>query len=580
MIRMKKVLSRAGIALSVVLAAACDGTPRESADRVYLNGKVLTVDSAFTVAGAFAVKGGRFLAVGADREVLRFAGPRTERIDLDGATVVPGLIEAHAHPERAALSELTDSIPDVGTIDQLLNWIRVEAAAKPDGEWIVHPKFFATRLIEMRAPTLAELDSVAPRNPVFLNGSYGGSINTAAMTASGISRSTQHDGLLRDEKTGRLNGLLRFTALGLLKLPPDEQYSIEERARALAHLNSLYNRVGFTGVTTGGLGSPDDLDLQRRMLTNGTLTARYFGNVYARWQLSRLSLDEVRSLVESLGPPSGSGDEWVRVGALKTVLDGGILTGTAYLREPWGSKANLLFGIQDPDYRGILRMGAEDLEKLVRAGAERGWKLTAHCTGGGAVDVLLDAFEAVAKDIDIRPLRFSIIHGNFYDRNAIERCARFQVIADAQPAWFYKDGDAMLEILGPERIKTFHPNRSLLDAGVVISFGSDHMVKLDDRHSINPFNPWVAIWSAVTRKTERGTLIAPEEAITRAEALRCYTINNAFASFEEDIKGSIEPGKLADFAVLDRDYLAVPEDELKDIQVTMTVLGGKVVYEK
>jgi hypothetical protein len=154
------------------------------------------------------------------------------------------------------------------------------------------------------------------------------------------------------------------------------------------------------------------------------------------------------------------------------------------------------------------------------------------------------------------------------------------VIADAQPAWFYKDADAMLDILGQEIIRTFHPNRSLIDSGVVISAGSDHMEILDDRESINPYNPWLAMWSMITRKTERGTLIMPEEAITREQALRCYTINNAFASFEEKTKGSIEPGKLADMVILEEDFLTCPDDKIKDIRVRNTIVGGREVFQR
>ncbi|MFC1614516.1 amidohydrolase [Gemmatimonadota bacterium] len=251
-----------------------------------------------------------------------------------------------------------------------------------------------------------------------------------------------------------------------------------------------------------------------------------------------------------------------------------------YLREPWGTKAQELFGITDPGYRGVPRMTAQELEPLVTAGAERGWKMTAHATGGGSVDLMLDAYETANGKIDVRPLRFSIIHGNFFNPPSMQRCRELAVVADAQPAWFFEDADAMLKILGKDRMRAFHPYRSLLEAGVVVSAGSDHMVRVDHKESINPYNPWLAIWSMVTRKTRRGNVIIPEEAITREQALRCYTINNAYASFEEELKGSIEPGKLADMVVLDQDFLDCPVDQLKDITVNMTVVGGRVVYSR
>ena len=307
---------------------------------------------------------------------------------------------------------------------------------------------------------------------------------------------------------------------------------------------------------------------------------RAYLNVYNPVEFEGRPLEDVLRDVRSLGVKTGDGDEWVRIGALKTLIDGGILTGTAYLRQPWGPKAREIFGVVYPEYRGIPRMSADEFYVFARAGAEAGWKITAHVTGGAGVDLMLDAFERVNESAPVKPLRCSFIHGNFFDRQAIERSARLGIIADMQPAWFYKDADAMLYILGSERMKTFHPYRSLIDGGVVISAGSDHMVILDDVESINPYNPWLAIWTMVTHRTERGSLIDPEEAITREEALRCYTINNAFASFEEHLKGSIEPGKLADLVVTDKDYLNCSEDELKDMKVALTVVGGKVVYQE
>jgi len=548
------------------------------AEAIYYNGKIVTVDSASEIFQAVAVRGDRFLAVGSNEDVKKFAGPQTRKVDLEGRTVIPGLIEAHAHPERASLSELDGSLPNPRTVAECLAWIREQARVKPAGEWIIHPKLFATRLLELRPPSLEELDKASPDNPVFLNGSYGGSINSAAMRASGITAQTDHPGLLRDPETGRLNGKLRFTALGLLKLPERKSTTLPERAEALEKMFALYNSVGFTSVTSGGLSKADTL-LYRYMKERGMLTVRAFLNIYVRFSFKDMPAEDIRREVAGLGEKSGSGDEWIRIGALKTSIDGGILTGTAYLRESWGPKARELFGVVDPGYRGIARLNADQLAGLFQAGAQAGWKLTAHCTGGGGVDLMLDAYEQVSRTVDIRPLRCSIIHANFYTPGAMARSREMNIIADMQPAWFYKDADAMLHILGPQRIRTFQPYRSLIDSGVVVSAGSDHMVIHDPVEGINPYSPWLAIWSMVTRKTERGSLIVPEEAITREEALRCYTINNAYASFEENLKGSIEPGKLADMVVLERDLLTCPVHEIRDMKVKMTVVGGKVVYE-
>jgi len=566
------------VLFSVLLALAACSAGKETADTVFFNGKIVTVDSAFSIARAVAVKGERFLAVGSDEEILAHAGRQTRKVDLQGRTVIPGLIEAHAHPETAALSELEEPLPNPRTVGQLLEWIRQQAAVKHKGEWIIHSKLFATRLKELRPPTLAELDSVAPDNPVFLDGSFGGTINSAAMRASGITDKTEHPGLLRDAKTGKLNGKIRYTAFDLLKKPEERKLSTEEYAQALKKMFGLYNRVGFTSFTSGAL-LPEETEIYYYMKERGMLTIRAFLNILAPFPFKKMSLEEIRKEVAKLPGPTGSGDEWVRIGALKTYMDGGILTGTAYLREPWGPKASEIFGVVDPGYRGIPQATAEQFARLVQAGAEAGWKMTAHATGGGTVDLILDAYEQVNRNLDIRPLRFSIIHGNFYNEQAIERCRALGVIADSQPAWFYKDADAMYYILGKERVLDFHPYLSLINAGVTVSAGSDHMVILDDKESINPYSPWLAMWTMVTRQTERGSIIAPEEALTRKEALQCYTINNAYSSFEENIKGSIEPGKLADLAVLEYDPLTCPMRQLRNMKVIMTVVGGRTVYK-
>ncbi|MBN1294339.1 MAG: amidohydrolase [Candidatus Latescibacteria bacterium] len=548
-----------------------------SPDIIYFNGKIVTVDSAFSIAQAVAIRGDRFLAVGSNADILNLAGRNTQKIDLEGCTVLPGLIEAHAHPESASLSETDYPLPNPVTVDECLTWIKMRAAQIPDGEWIIHPKLFPTRLNEMRSPTLKELDAVAPNNPVFLNAAYGGMINSAAMQVSGITPNTEHSGLLRDPQTGKLTGIILVTALGLLKRPAVKNYSVQERAEALEKMFYLYNKVGFTGVTSGGW-QIKNLDLYHYMRNNQMLTLRVFANIWVNFPFKDNSPEEIKHSIETLGCKTSDGDEWIKIGRLKTTIDGGILTGTAYLREPWGEKAGEVYGIDDPDYRGIVQMTPDEFANLVRPAAEAEWSMTAHCTGGGGVDLMLDAYEKVNDTDDVSSLRFSIIHGNFYTPEAMTRAKRFNVIADMQPAWFYKDADAMLYILGKERIKTFHPYRSLFKAGVVVSAGSDHMIILDDKDSINPYSPWLAMWSMITRKTQRGATIVPEEAITREQALRCYTINNAYASFEENSKGSVETGKYADMVVIDRDFLKCPEDVIKDIQVKMTMVGGEVVY--
>jgi len=471
---------------------------------------------------------------------------------------------------------MEDAIPDVHSMDELLDWIRSQAETKAEGEWIIFSKMFFTRLTELRQPHLTELDSVAPRHPVFLNGSFGGMINSEAMRVAGINDETSHQGVLRSEETGKPSGFIRASAFSLLPLPVPRNLSDQEREDALLDMFHRYNQYGITSICSGA-GDLESFNMYQELAKEEKLSMRINQNFILR-KTAETSAAMLADKLKAFDFVTGDGDEWVRVGAAKVFLDGGILTGTAYMREPWGDNACNIYGIRDTAYRGVVNFSPEELLAIVAAAHENNWKFTAHSTGGGGVDLLLDVYERVNEVKPIRDLRFSIIHGNFFNDVSIQRMKKLGVYADMQPAWFYKDADAMRTILGEERIETFHPYRSMLDGGIMINGGSDHMVKWDANASINPYNPFLAMWSVITRTTERNSVIMPSEAITREEALRMYTINNAHASFEESIKGSIEPGKLADLAILSNDYMECPVDQIRDIKSELTIVGGKVVY--
>lgn len=573
---MNRIAQRICPVLIFALLSGFACTVENTADMIIHNGKIVCVDEQFTIAEALAIKGDEIIAVGTNKEILKQAGEHSRIIDAEGKTVVPGIIDAHLHPEMAALSEIEDTIPDVHSMDELLNWIRIQAETKAEGEWIIFSKMFFTRLTELRQPSLSELDSVAPRHPVFLNGSFGGMINSAAMRVAGINEQTVHKGVLRSEKTGKPSGFIRASAFSLLPLPVPRELTLQEREDALLAMLHRYNQYGITSLCSGA-GDLESFNMYQELEKEEKLSMRICQNF-----ILRLTPEcNAAMLVEKLRAfdfVTGDGDEWVRVGAAKVFLDGGILTGTAYMREPWGDNACNVYGIRDTTYRGVLNFTPDELLAIVAAAHENNWKFTAHSTGGGGVDLLLDVYERVNEVKSIRDLRFSIIHGNFFNDVSIQRMKKLGVYADMQPAWFYKDADAMRTILGEERIKDFHPYRTMMDAGIMINGGSDHMVKWDANASINPYNPFLAMWSVVTRTTERNSVILPSEAITREEALRMYTINNAFASFEESLKGSIEPGKLADVAILSHDYLDCPVDQIRDIKSELTIVGGKIVY--
>jgi predicted amidohydrolase YtcJ len=560
-----------------VLAGAGLAAAEEAPETIFYNAKIITLWEKAPVAEAVAIRGGRFTAVGANREVVELAGPATRKIDLGGRTVVPGLIESHTHPVMAALSERDGPVPVMHTIEEVLAYIRAQAERLPADRLIFVPKVYSTRLKERRYPTRYELDRAAPGRRAMTDNGYASVLNSALLAELGITRRTPEpaDGkIIRDER-GEPTGLI-LGAPGLLApLRRSRAFTHEDRLWALRTMQKKYNEAGITSTVDRAQDAPG-LRLYQELHRRGELTVR---TTITYLIGAKGNPEDVRTEIERIPLLTGFGDEWLRVGAIKTIIDGGILIGTAYLREPWGMRTQV-YGYVDPDYRGVLSVSRENLFAMARAASELGWQMTAHAAGSGAVDLLLDAYEAADKVRPIRGRRWTVTHGNFPYPDAIERAAKLGVIFDAQMAWHHFDGPALEEVFGPDRIRHFVPLRSLLDAGVVVVGGSDHMIRLDARDALNPYHPFLGMWMAVTRKTAGGRVLNPEQRIGRQEALRMWTINGAYGTFEEQLKGSIQPGKLADLVVISKDYLTCPEDEIAEIEALMTVVGGKIVFER
>jgi predicted amidohydrolase YtcJ len=252
--------------------------------------------------------------------------------------------------------------------------------------------------------------------------------------------------------------------------------------------------------------------------------------------------------------------------------------GTAYQRHPYGPIGAQLSGEADPKNRGQLFVPPDKLFTIMQAARDKGWQLTAHSQGGGAVDVLLDTFEKLNAERPIAPTRSLLIHASFQSPQAIARMRRMGILADIQPAWLYFDGPALEKVFGHEGMRYFIPTRTYRNAGIVLAGGSDHMIGFNKDTAINAYNPFLSMWITVTRRMSNGAVLYPEERLTRQEALEMYTTWPAYMQFNEHNRGSIEAGKLADMVVIDRDYLTCPEDQIKDIQPVMTIVNGQIAY--
>jgi predicted amidohydrolase YtcJ len=567
--------------VALCLLAFAGSVSAQEADWIFRNAKVLTVDAKFSIASAIAIQGEKILAVGSDAEVMKTRGEKTKVIDAQGRCILPGLYDSHTHPTGAAMSEVNEEIPYLTNLDDVFAYIRKKVQTQPEGEWIVLRYAFPTRLAEARFPTKAELDAVAPKHPVLYHAGPAGVVNSKALSVSKIDKDTPNPAngvIVRDPKTGEATGMLR-NAYGVLKNVPGEKAGKIDRRTALKNLFKMYNEHGITSIADRA-GSRGDLDLYRSLRKADELTlrincSRSFSPYGSREEIAK-RLEQLPG-DDTLGGPTGVGDEWVRIGPIKFFLDGGMLNGTAFMRQPWPPGET--YQIIENDYRGLLFTSLEQTKILAGEAAKRKWSVTAHCAGEGGMDVLLDAYEYVDRTTPIKDLRFCITHANFPSAQNLKRCEQLGVCADVQPAWLYKDGATLHKVLGGERVRWFQPYKSWL-RHTVIGGGSDHMIKLDPRKATNPWDPWLAIEVCLTRETEKGLVLNPEEALSREEALRLYTINNAYLHREEKVKGSLEPGKLADLIVIDRDYLTCPTEEVSQIRVQTTMVGGRVVFER
>ena len=568
------------LALCTLLATAPTALGDRPADLILTNGRIVTVDEEFTIAEAIAVRGERIVQVGSSEDVAKVKGDDTQVIDLGGKMVIPGLIDSHVHPNGAAMHEFDHEIPDMESIRDVLDYIEGLTKVRDEDQWIWVSQVFITRLREQRFPTRAELDSVAPKHPVVFRTGPDAALNSKALELSGIGEDFKVVGaghLERDPETGKLNGILR-ACTRLIKSGDTggKKATEEDRQNRLERLFRDYNSVGITAVADRSAGS-GSMNRYQELLEQDRLTVR----VSASWHIGTGgSTESIQKKIREVGEhPLHRRHAMLQIVGIKTFLDGGMLTGSAYMRKPWG--VSKIYSIDDPRYRGVRFIEDDKLVPIVRAAVEEELQFTAHSVGDGAVHALLDAYAKVNEETPIRATRPCITHCNFMSAEAIQQMAELHVVADIQPAWLYLDTRTLEAQFGYDRLRYFQPLASTFKQGVIVGGGSDHMQKIGSLRSINPYNPLLGMQTTIVREGRwYDGQLHPEEALTRQQALQFYTRNNAYLIFQEANIGSLEAGKLADIVVLDRDILKCPPREIVETQVVQTYLGGKLVYQK
>ena len=557
--------ARRWAAVFACLLAACatgSSDTSETPDLVLYHGKIVTVDGDFSVAQAVAIRGERIVAVGADDAVRARGGLNTKEIDLKGRTVIPGLIDGHLH--NAGGGPGVD-LAKARSISELLAAVAARANSAPAGELIVsNADWHEAQLHEKRLPHRTEIDRAAPKNPVVLiRGGHEFILNSAAFARWSITRDTQSPpgGEIGHDADGDLNGELVDTARGLVKLPPPPRLTPE----AIESQMKLLNAVGLTGIRIpGGFQFGPDVIGPYRMFqqlkAEGRLTLRvnYLMRIF-----DFSSVEKVKATIDSWHVRPDEGDEWLRIGGMKTLVDGGFEGG--HMREPYAEP----YG-RGGKFKGIEVVPPAQYIPVVRELNRLGWRVATHAVGDAAVDEVLDAYQAANADRSIVGKRWTIEHYFIARPDQFSRVKALGIAISAQDH-LYLAAPSMAKYWGRARAENVTPLRTFLDQGFLVAAGTDSPVI--------PYNPFWAMYHFITRDTISDGVYGPDQRITRAEALKLYTINNARLTFEDNAKGSIEKGKLADLVVLNADYLTVPEKQIESIKPLATMVGGRFVYE-
>lgn len=558
-LRVLPILLGALLTTSSGIAVAQDGaTP----DTIFINGKVFTSDPDGRVHQAFAVQKDRFVAVGSNADVRKRAGPRTRIVDLKGRFVSPGLTDAHFHSEGGGPGV---DLSTVRTMRELLGQIaKGVAAAKPGDLVLSNRDWHEMQLKEQRLPVARELDAVAPNNPVVIRrGGHSLILNSAALRKYGISKTTVSPagGHISQDEKGELTGELFDNAQALVPLPPR---AIDEAE--VLRTQKVINSYGITSVRVigsykGGLTAP--YAIMRRLADNGQLTARY--NIFLRYadRGSSRTADSYIAGIEAQNLKQDQGDDWVRVGGIKLIVDGGFEGGHYFdpYAEPYG---------QGGTYHGLVVTPPAMYNELVAKLNAKGWNVATHAAGDAGVEQVLDGYEKANAERPLNGRRWAIEHA-FITRSAqLERVKKLGVVLSIQNHLMVA-GPAFTKYLGEPRASQITPLKTYLDKGVKVALGTDA--------DVIPVNPFWELHHYIARNTLSNGVYGASEVVTdRAKLLRLITAGYSELTGEQKFKGRIAPGQLADFVIMSDDFLTVPLARMPAMRAMATYVGGKRVY--
>jgi predicted amidohydrolase YtcJ len=525
------------------------------AETVVRNANIITIDPRQPRAQALAMLHGRFVAVGDNDTVAGLVGPDIEVLDLNGKTVLPGFIDAHIHVLNSGIRHVMAADCDLPTIGDIQEALRERVGTTPPGQWVQGFKFDDTKTAENRFLFREDLDIVSTQHPIMVAHRAGHIyyLNSNALEAAGFHRETPDPPggrLGRNPNSGQLNGVVYERAIEPVRfglIPPETP---EIRRRGLRTICQMLNRVGLTSVHDARVVQ-EELFTYQEGYDAGELTLRVYALMY---------YPHFPALRDA-GLKTGFGDDMLRLGGIKMVADGAIAARTAYLSEPYVGS--------DCDH-GILAMDAAEIERNVMEMHRSGFQVCIHANGDLAIDLVLKAYEKAQMAYPRPEPRHRVEHCTLVNPDILQRMKALGAIATPFCTYVYHHGEKM-PFYGEERLKWMFAQRSFLDYGVVATGATDYPP--------GPFEPLLGIQSCVTRTDRWGNVWGANQRVSVEEALKIYTINGAYASFEESIKGSIEVGKLADLVVLGTDPTQVDPLTIKDIPVERTIVGGKTVYE-